>query len=319
MRCLVCLVLLAAAACDSQPEDARPLVVRSVDQARIAADLTTIAAPRPADNAQWQVVQDLCADRFASLGYTVERHTYATGVNVIGVKAGTSIPAEQVLVSAHYDSVTGCAGADDNGSGVAGVLEAARVLALEPHERTTVVACWDEEERGLIGSRAYVTRAKANGDQIAANFVFEMIGYKSSEPGSQMSDEQIATIFPDAEAQLAANEYRGDFILMIHDTRSDPAIADFTATAELVGLPTIAIRVLDGLKTNQAAGALRRSDHAPFWDVDYPGIQLTDTAEYRNSHYHCTDGPDAVADLDMAFATQVVQATAGAAAASLDR
>ncbi len=317
---LAWLALAAAlSACSSEPEDPRPLVVRSVDPSRITADLTTIAAPRPADNPQWQTVQDLCADRFASLGYTVERHTYATGVNVIGVKPGTTVPAEQVLVSAHYDSVTNCPGADDNGSGVAGVLEAARVLALEPHKRTTIVACWDEEETGLIGSRAYVTRAKAAGDQIVANFVFEMIGYKSSEPNSQMSDAQIATIFPDAEAQLAANEYRGDFILMIHDTRSDPAIADFTATAELVGLPTIAIRVLDGLKTNQAAGALRRSDHAPFWDVDYPGIQLTDTAEYRNSHYHCTNGPDAIADLDMAFATSVVQATAGAAAASLDR
>jgi Zn-dependent M28 family amino/carboxypeptidase len=316
---LASLALLAAVACNSEPKDARPLVVRSVEQDRITTDLTAIAAPRPADNAQWQTVQDLCADRFASLGYTVERHTYATGVNVIGVKTGTTVPAEQVIVSAHYDSVSNCPGADDNGSGVAGVLEAARVLALEPHKRTTVVACWDEEEKGLLGSRAYVTRAKANGDQIVANFVFEMIGYKSSEPSSQMSDELIATIFPDVEAQLAANEYRGDFILMIHDTLSDPAIADFTATAELVGLETIAIRVLDGLKTNQAAGALRRSDHAPFWDVDYPGIQLTDTAEYRNSHYHCTAGPDAVADLDLPFATSVVQATAGAAAASLER
>jgi Zn-dependent M28 family amino/carboxypeptidase len=308
-----------APACSSKPNDPRPLVVRSVEQARITTDLDAIAAPRTPGTAHWQAVQDLCADRFASLGYTVERHAYATGVNVIGVRTGTRVPAEQVIVSAHYDSVANCAGADDNGSGVAGLLEAARVLALQPHARTLVVACWDEEERGLIGSRAYVTRAIAAGDQIAANFVFEMIGYRSTEPGSQRSDEVIGTIFPDVMAQLEANEYRGDFILLIHDTRSDPAVADLTAMAELVSLPTLAIRVLDGLKTNQAAGALRRSDHAPFWDVDYPGIQLTDTAEYRNSHYHCTGGPNVVADLDLAFTTAVVQATAGAAAAALDR
>ena len=98
---------------------------------------------------------------FASLGYTVEREAYGTGVNVIGVLDGTSAPAEQVVISAHYDSVANCPGADDNGSGVAGVLEAARVLSTSQHKRTLVVACWDEEEKGLIGSSAFVARAAA--------------------------------------------------------------------------------------------------------------------------------------------------------------
>jgi Zn-dependent M28 family amino/carboxypeptidase len=306
---------LACGCGSSAPSDP----IHSVEQTRIAADLDVIAAPRSPGLAQWQAVQDLCADRFATLGYTVERHAYATGVNVIGVLAGSRVPAEQVLVSAHYDSVPNCAGADDNGSGVAGVLEAARVLALQPHDRTIVVACWDEEERGLIGSRAYVTRAAAASDQIAASFVFEMIGYRSTAPNSQRSDAKIAAIFPDQEAQLAANEYRGDFLLVVHDTRADTAAAALVQTATEVGLPTLVLRVLDGLKTNSAAGALRRSDHAPFWDVDYPALQLTDTADYRNAHYHCGGGPDVVADLDLAFATQVVQATVGAAIATLDR
>jgi Zn-dependent M28 family amino/carboxypeptidase len=311
----VWLALAVSAGCGSSA----PNPVQSVDQTRITADLNTIAAPRSPGLPQWQAVQDLCADRFASLGYTVERQQYATGVNVIGVLPGTTLPATQIIVSAHYDSVTNCPGADDNGSGVAGVLEAARVLALQPHDRTIIVACWDEEERGLIGSRAYVTRAAAAGDQIAASFVFEMIGFRSTVPNSQRSDAAIATIFPDQEAQLAANEYRGDFLLVVHDTRADPAAAALIQTATEVGLPTLVLRVLDGLKTNSAAGALRRSDHAPFWDVDYPALQLTDTADYRNTHYHCTGGPDVVADLDMAFATLVVQATVGAAVATLDR
>jgi Zn-dependent M28 family amino/carboxypeptidase len=296
-----------------------PTPVQSVDPARITADLDVIAMPRSPGIAHWQTVQDLCADRFASLGYTVERQQYATGVNVIGVLQGARVPAERVVISAHYDSVTSCPGADDNGSGVAGVLEAARVLALQPHDRTIVVACWDEEERGLIGSRAYVTRAAAAGDQIVASFVFEMIGFKSTEPNSQKSDAKIAAIFPDAEAQLAANQYRGDFLLVVHDEHADAAVAALVTTATEVGLSTVVLRVLDGLKTNSAAGALRRSDHAPFWDVDYPALQLTDTAEYRNAHYHCGTGPDVVADIDFAFATQVVQATVGAAVATLDR
>jgi Zn-dependent M28 family amino/carboxypeptidase len=316
MMCRAWFVLAVATGCGSS---STPSPVQSVDQQRITADLTTVAAPRSPGIPQWLAVQDLCADRFASLGYTVERHAYATGVNVIGVLAGTRVPAEQVFLSAHYDSVSNCPGADDNGSGVAGVLEAARVLALQPHDRTIVVACWDEEERGLIGSRAYVTRAAAAGDQIVASFVFEMIGFRSTAPNSQKSDAKIAAIFPDQEAQLAANEYRGDFLLVVHDEHADAAVAALVQTATEVGLPTLVLRVLDGLKTNSAAGALRRSDHAPFWDVDYPALQLTDTADYRNAHYHCIGGPDAVADLDLAFATQIVQATVGAAVATLDR
>jgi Zn-dependent M28 family amino/carboxypeptidase len=309
-------VLAVVTGCGSS---STPGPVQSVDEQRIAADLTTVAAPRSPGLPQWQAVQDLCADRFASLGYTVERHAYATGVNVIGVRPGTRVPAEQVFLSAHYDSVTNCPGADDNGSGVAGVLEAARVLSLQPHDRTIVVACWDEEERGLIGSRAYVTRAAAAGDQIVASFVFEMIGFRSTVPNAQKSDAKNAAIFPDQEAQLAANEYRGDFLLVVHDEHADAPVAALVQTATEVGLPTLVLRVLDGLKTNSAAGALRRSDHAPFWDVDYPALQLTDTADYRNAHYHCIGGPDAIADLDLAFATLVVQATVGAAVATLDR
>lgn len=309
--------VIAAGCGGSSPPKNDP--VRAVVQGNLATDLAAIEGTRTSNTPHWQAVQDLCADRFASLGYTVERQAYGTGVNVIGVRQGTSAPAEQVLISAHYDSVASCPGADDNGSGVAGVLEAARVLAASPHARTVVVACWDEEEKGLIGSTAFVQRAAAAGQHFIASFVFEMIGYKSSAPNSQQSDANIATIFPDAQAQLEANDFRGDFLLVVHDTRADAAAADLIATAGDVGLATLELRVLDGLKTNAAAGALRRSDHAPFWDVDEPALQLTDTAEYRNAHYHCQGGPDAVADLDLAFATQVVQATVGAAAAALDR
>jgi Zn-dependent M28 family amino/carboxypeptidase len=310
------LASVISAACGSSKEDP----VRAVVQDNLATDLGTIEGTRTSNTPHWQAVQDLCADRFASLGFTVERQAYGTGTNVIGVLEGTSAPAEQVAISAHYDSVPNCPGADDNGSGVAGVLEAARVLAASPHARTLVVACWDEEEKGLIGSSAFVARAAAAGQHFVASFVFEMIGYKNTAPNSQMSDAYIAAIFPDAQAQLEANQFRGDFLLVIHDTpRADAAAADLIKTAGDVGLSTVELAVLDGLKTNSAAGALRRSDHAPFWDVDEPALQLTDTADYRNPHYHCQGGPDAVADLDLGFATQVVQATVGAAAAALDR
>src|SRR4051812_5098468 len=105
-----------------------------------AADVAFIQGERTPGSAHWQEVQDFCAKRLEDLGYEVERQTYGTGVNVIGLLRGASIPDEQVLISAHYDHIEGCAGADDNGSGVAAALDAARQLASKPRARTLVVA-----------------------------------------------------------------------------------------------------------------------------------------------------------------------------------
>jgi Zn-dependent M28 family amino/carboxypeptidase len=295
-----------------------PSPVSLVDRARYEADLTTIAAPRSPGTPHWQEVQDLCADRFASLGFDVERQSYATGVNVIGVLPGTTLPDERVVVSAHYDAVPSCDGADDNGTGVAGTLEAARVLSQTPHDRTLVVACWDEEERGLIGSSAYVARAKAAGDSIVLALVFEMIGYRNTEPMSQASDPQLEAVFPDAGAQIAANDYRGDFALVVNDETADTAVADMQAIAPDAGLPIVNISLLAPLK--HSLDALRRSDHAPFWDADYPALFITDTADYRNHHYHCLSSTsDALSDIDFDFAVANVKVVVGAAAAALDR
>jgi Zn-dependent M28 family amino/carboxypeptidase len=316
MRALyLCVIGSALAGCG---DNAEPSLIADVDRASYEADLTAIAAPRSPGTAHWQEVQDLCADRFAALGFDVERQTYASGVNVIGVLPGTRLPAERVVVSAHYDSVPSCAGADDNGTGVAGTLEVARVLAQRPHDRTLVVACWDEEERGLIGSSAYVARAKAAGDSIVLAMVFEMIGYRSTVPMSQRSDAQLEAVFPDAAAQIAANEYRGDFALVVNDETATAAVADMQAVAPAAGLPIVNISLLAPLK--HALDPLRRSDHAPFWDADYPALFITDTADYRNPHYHCLGSTaDVLGDVDVDFAVANVKVVVGAAAAALDR
>lgn len=314
MRRLVFCALSAAIGCS----DPAPSPVEQIDRAAYEADLTTIAAPRSPNTPHWQAVQDLCAERFAALGFQVERQSYATGINVIGIKAGTKKPEERVVVSAHYDSVANCAGADDNGTGVAATLEVARVLSLQPHDRTLVVACWDEEERGLIGSKAYVARAKAAGDSIVLALVFEMIGYRNTAPMSQRTDPQLEAVFPDAGAQIAANDYRGDFALVVNDETAVTAVADMQKVATDVGLPIVNISLLAALKTS--LDALRRSDHAPFWDADYPALFITDTADYRNTHYHCLQSTaDALADIDFDFAVKNVKVIAGAAAEALDR
>ena len=131
---------------------------RSVEQKRIERDVQAFALVRPPGSAGWRRVQQLIAKRLTDLGFELERHAYGTGTNLIGTLRGSN--DEQVIASAHYDHIEHCAGADDNASGVAAVLELSRLLAGTARGRTLRVAFWDEEERGLLGSRAFAQRAR---------------------------------------------------------------------------------------------------------------------------------------------------------------
>ena len=85
----------------------------------------------------------------------------------------------------------------------------------------------------------------------------------------------------------------------------------------LVGLRAVPLGLDESLKLSSYTADLRRSDHAPFWALDLPGIMLSDTSEFRYPQYHCRQGDDVIANLDPDFAVQVVQSTVGAAARSL--
>lgn len=280
-------------------------------------DLLFIASERDPGSDHWQAVQDLCAERFAALGYTVERHDFGGGVNVIGVLTGTDTPSEQVLVSAHYDHVPGCAGADDNATGVAGLFEVARVLAGEPHPRTLVVACWDLEELGLMGSAAYATRAAQREDDIVVAFVFEMIGYRDTAADSQEIPAGLNILFPEGYAEVEETGFRGDFLAVICNETATSSALLVESYTEDTSVPAITLVVPAGLETSPATTALQRSDHAAFWAHGYPAMMITDTANFRNPYYHCAAGPDSVDELDHDFAVAIVRGTTAAVAATL--
>jgi Zn-dependent M28 family amino/carboxypeptidase len=288
-----------------------------VDAAGLARDLALIARPRPPGSAHWQLVQDLCATRLEELGYQVARVSYGSGVNVVGRRAGGERPDDVVLVSAHYDSTRDCAGADDNATGVAATLELARMLAGTKAGRTLAVACWDEEERGLVGSSAY---AAALDDPGALDLVvvFEMIGYTAHEPGTQAVPSGLGDLFPDALRQIEANQNRGDFLAVIHDQRARAAAEAFAAHGAGRDLQVVRLEVPDRLKNAFGARDLRRSDHAPFWRRDVPAMMLTDTANFRNPRYHCAEGADSVDSIDAAFVAKVVETAAATVADALE-
>ena len=243
---------------------------------------------------------ELIHARFEQLGLRVRRQetpgTPISTSNIIAELPGTSRPEEVVLVGAHYDALH--AGADDNTTGVAAVLELARVLSQYKFERTLRFVGFDFEEIGLVGSARYVDAESGRPQRIVASMIFDGIGYYDSKPGSQLSLPGLPT--PSA----------GDFLAVIANDTSSQRAAELYALNEALKLmkvvPIIAPR--DG--TGPLTGNLMRSDHQPFWLQGHEALFLTDTANFRNPHYHqATDKLDTLEPTSFRQAVRLSAAT----------
>ncbi len=288
---------------------------RRVEQRRLEADVRALAVPREPGSAGWKQVQTIALERLAQAGFELERHEYGSGTNLIATAAGDS--PERVLVSAHYDHIESCAGADDNASGVAALLELARVLGSERRARTLVLALWDEEERGLFGSRAYAERARARNEPLALAISLDSIGFASDAPNSQSVPAELARLFPKPAEWLKNRGNRADFLALVASTSASAGALVFSEQAAARGLPLLRI----DLAPLQAllAPDLFRSDHASFWFFGYPALLISDTAEFRNPSYHCSARADTPETLNYSFLAAVTDVVTAATAELLER
>ncbi|MCA9514615.1 MAG: M28 family peptidase, partial [Myxococcales bacterium] len=301
-------------------------VAGCVDEAAIAADVAAVAVARPAGSAGWQSVQDLCADRLASLGFSVARDDWGGGVNVIGTRAGESEPDVSVVLGASYDTTPrldefgrACRGADGNASGVAGLLEAARVLATRDTARTLVVACWDGGGNEQTGARAWATAAAKAGRELALVVDLHAIGFASAAFDSQTIPESWRGSFASTAQAIEDGGSRGDFVAAFgNELAAGPTarVADYAALSERA-VHTFALP-RDLATSRDAAWAEREGSHAPFWDRRYPALLLTDTASLRNPDYDCAHGLDTGSTLDPAFMKVVVESAVGVVGEALD-
>jgi hypothetical protein len=298
-----------------QASAAAAVIGDEVDADRYAADLRLIAAVRPPGSVHWQLVQDRCLEVFEAAGFAAMRFEVdGAGVSVIGRKAGNDPTLPELVIGAHYDHIPDCAGADDNASGTAAVLELARVLGAHEWDRSVTIACWDEEESGLHGSRAWVDAAIADGREIALYLNFDAIAYADSTPGSQKLPPGVDVMFSKQIASVADREFRADFIAILADDGAHEAVGLIHAHATRVALPDLLVEIPASLTNEPLLADLRRSDHANFWRHQVPCVFFSDTANFRADTYHCEGRPDSFETIDLAFATKVVRAAAGAAA-----
>jgi hypothetical protein len=223
---------------------------------------------------------DYIRQTFAASGYTPHAQGYDLhGIRVENLEAvllGSTQSGQVLVVGAHYDSVPGCPGANDNGTGVAAVLELARRFAGQPRPRSIRFVAFVNEEppwflTPSMGSAVYATAARRRGDRIVGMLSLETIGYYSDEPDSQQYPPPLHLLYPTT----------GNFIGFVSNVRS----------AGLLRKAARAFKARTAFPIRSAAApaaipGVAWSDHWSFWQAGYPAVMVTDTAPYRYPWYH---------------------------------
>ncbi|MCC7412574.1 MAG: M20/M25/M40 family metallo-hydrolase [Gammaproteobacteria bacterium] len=258
-----------------------------------------------------EAAADYVDAQLAGAGYDVRREQFGVVAAFENVEAeipGAQRAGEIVIVGAHYDTVPGSPGADDNASGVAAVIELARMFAGSAPARTLRFVAFANEEKPFLltddsGSTVYARRARERGETIVAMLSLEMLGYYNPAPGSQSYPRPLAWFFPD----------RADFIGFVGNLASRALVQrTIAAYRERAAVPAEGMAVPAALVRDA-----RRSDHASFWARGYPALMVTDTAGFRYPFYHLA--LDTAESLDYGRMAQVVLGLAHALRAEVQR
>jgi hypothetical protein len=228
-----------------------------------------------------KAAEDYVARELASLGYPVRRQPFISQrVEVANVIAGDPGPQGYYLLGAHFDTVSGSPGADDNASGVAVLLEVARLAREAPTAAPWAFVGFTTEEppayfTPYMGSRVYARQARKNRENILGMLCLESVGYFVQDPDSQ----QIPLAL-----KFLGYSTTGNYLGLVANWHSRPLLQKLEKAFQAAcSLPVSTLAVpLGGAFIPET----RLSDHANFWDEGYQAVMLTDTAFLRNPHYH---------------------------------
>ena len=226
----------------------------------------------------------------AGVGYAVtsQRWTSAGGQpfrNLEVTLPGRREPTEVVVVGAHYDSNRGTPGADDNATGVAAVIELARLLRADSLPRTIRFVAFANEELPFFGTpdqgaRRYVEAIKQRRDDVRSMLSIETIGYYATAAGTQKYPTPLNLFYPDT----------GNFIGFVGNLSSRPLVHEaIAAFRRQTPFPS------HGAAAPASIPGVGWSDHEAFWAAGFPAVMITDTAPFRNPYYHTRgDTPDRI-------------------------
>jgi Zn-dependent M28 family amino/carboxypeptidase len=216
---------------------------------------------------------------FEALGYSVQAVEYQVDgqvfKNIIAEKPVGDPEGGILLIGAHYDSCFN-PGADDNASGVAGLIELARLLKDIPFKHRLRFAAFVNEEPPFflteqMGSRVYLRHALSQREKIKAAVILEMIGYYSEKPFSQKYPFLLGPFYPNA----------ANFILVAGNFPSKGVVRRLTK-----GFRHSETFPIESIVAPAFVPGITFSDHSSFWQAGIPAVMVTDTAYLRNRHYH---------------------------------
>ena len=231
---------------------------------------------------------------FSRMGLEVKEDLFQwegkTHKNILVEKRGTISPDRMVILGAHYDTVQGSPGADDNASALAVLLEVGRNIEKVPLGSTLKLIAFALEEYGYVGSLHYAKRAKREGEKILGMISLEMVGFTGPRQ--------------DYPFYLDPKQYPpvGDFIGIIGNEGSKPLL-ESVRRAFKTQIPQLPSEFLLVPGKGEGMDEVRLSDHSPFWDLGFPALLVTDTAFLRNPNYHLPS--DTMETLDFEFMRKV--------------
>lgn len=226
--------------------------------------------------------------------------------NIIGELPGQH-DANTYLLTAHYDAAENSPGADDNASGVAGMMEAARVLSKYHFRHAIKFIGFDLEEKGFYGSWLYLLDGIKPHETIAGVINYDMISYYSEAPDSQIIPEGFEIIFPEVCKSVIRDGKRGNFVVNTSNRASEGLGKHFTGSASAY-VPALKVMPLVAHDNGGFTPALANSDHAPFWYRKYPAIHIGDGGETRNVNLN-TRKDKLSGNFNYTFMSNIVKAT----------
>ena len=249
-------------------------ILENIDEALVLGYLEDLVAfgPRRTGTPACQAAGDYIYNEFVSYGLDARYDDWSyggnSGNNIEGTLEGIDGSSDEIyIICAHYDSVSGSPGADDDGSGTAAVLAAAYVLSQYEFNHTIRFVAFDGEEQGLLGSYRYAEEAYGNGDNIVAVLNGDMIGYATNPTEASM--------------------------IKIYENSASSWITDFTDEVNQNYEEYFNLTVIP-------SGSSSGSDHASFWDFNYHAIFYS---EYKfNDYYHSSQ--DIIENMDLDYDTR---------------